>query len=152
MVELCPLTAAWLPALQMLDAECFGDEPFAPLWWHKAIDGQGACAWLAVRGQTLLGYALFSRVIDEAELLRIATAISARRQGVAQALLAHAQQVLAAAGVTRLFLEVRASNQPAQQLYRRLGWQPDGRRRDYYPLGAGREDALLFKRILSTQG
>ena len=42
------------------------------------------------------------------------------------------------------FLEVRASNQSAYRLYERYGFNEVGRRRDYYPLAGGREDALVM--------
>ncbi len=144
MAELHALRAKDLPAVQRLDAACFAGEPFAASWWQKAIEAQGARAWLAWCGDELLGYCLFSQVLDEAELLRIATAPAARRQGVGAALLNHAETALQATGTRQLFLEVRLSNRPAQQLYRRAGWQQSGRRKDYYPLADGREDALIF--------
>lgn len=148
MLELCALTLTELARVQQLDADCFAGEAFADSWWQKAISGLGAAAWLALEGDQLLGYCLFSRVLDEAELLRIATASSARQRGIGAALLAHAEQALKSGGTLQLFLEVRQSNAPAQRLYRRSGWQESGRRRDYYPQGEGREDALLFSREL----
>jgi len=42
------------------------------------------------------------------------------------------------------FLEVRASNQSAYRLYERYGFNEIGRRRDYYPVAGGREDALVM--------
>jgi len=148
MLEIRPLTAELLPLLLPLDRLCFADEPFAAIWWQKAIDAQGAQAWLAIRNDEPVGYCLFSQVLDEAELLRIATVPLARQVGVGTALLAHAHQALKGCGVAQLFLEVRASNQAAQQLYCRNGWSVTGRRKDYYPLGDGREDAVLFNRVL----
>ncbi len=50
------------------------------------------------------------------------------------------------AGVTEVILEVRASNQPALGLYRRLGFVETGRRPGYYmdpPEPA--EDAVLMR-------
>ncbi len=148
MTELRALTAEELPVLQQLDMTCFEGEPFAASWWQKALSGQGASAWLAWEANELLGYCLFSQVLDEAELLRIAVAPAARQRGLGAALLHHAETALKAAGVAQLFLEVRLSNRPAQQLYLSAGWQQSGRRKDYYPLADGREDALLFSHAL----
>lgn len=152
MTEIGVLTARELPLLLQLDHQCFTGDPFADSWWQKAIAGQGACAWMLWQEGQLAGYCLFSRVLDEAELLRIATAPAARQKGVGMALLSHAEATLGAAGVVQQFLEVRASNHPAQQLYRRAGWQLTGRRKGYYPLGDGREDALTFSRTLGMTG
>jgi len=46
-------------------------------------------------------------------------------------------------GVAEAILEVRASNEAAQLLYRDLGFSFVGRRRDYYRLPT--EDALVMK-------
>jgi len=147
-LELSPLADADLERLVALDEECFPGEPFARSWWHKALTGQGAAAWVVREGQALRAYCLFSRVLDEAELLRIAVAPQARRQGVAQRLLAQAQSALERDGICRFHLEVRQSNQPAQQLYRALDWQLTGMRAGYYPAAEGREDACLFGRTV----
>ena len=82
----------------------------------------------------------------EAELLRVAVDPAHRGQGLGRRLLEACQRELAAAGMGNLFLEVRATNAAAIQLYRRCGWQRCGLRPGYYPDG---EDALLFKLTLS---
>ncbi|MBA4502832.1 ribosomal protein S18-alanine N-acetyltransferase [Marinobacterium marinum] len=148
MTDICSLNTAALSSVQTLDESCFADEPFASAWWHKAVDERGAAAWLCWRGEQLAGYCLFSRVLDEAELLRVATAPAARRQGVGIALLQHAEQALRADGIERLLLEVRQSNRSAQALYQKLGWQTIARRKDYYPHPDGYEDALIYQRTL----
>ena len=46
------------------------------------------------------------------------------------------------------YLEVRASNRAALALYEGEGFIEDGVRKDYYPAGSGREDALLMSKEL----
>ena len=48
----------------------------------------------------------------------------------------------------RCLLEVRVSNFSAIEMYSSLGFEVDGKRRDYYPAHDGREDALLMSRHL----
>jgi ribosomal-protein-alanine N-acetyltransferase len=43
-----------------------------------------------------------------------------------------------------MFLEVRPSNQAAQQLYTGFGFRKVAVRRGYYPAHGGREDALVL--------
>jgi len=50
--------------------------------------------------------------------------------------------------MTRMFLEVRASNKAAIRLYERAGFEQVSVRRDYYPAVVGREDGLVY--ILSS--
>jgi ribosomal-protein-alanine N-acetyltransferase len=47
-----------------------------------------------------------------------------------------------------VLLEVRASNQPAITLYHVFGFNEIGVRRNYYPGTTGREDALIFAKVL----
>jgi ribosomal-protein-alanine N-acetyltransferase len=47
-----------------------------------------------------------------------------------------------------VFLEVRPSNVSARTLYEDEGFNELGCRRDYYPAGDGREDALILARTL----
>jgi len=49
-------------------------------------------------------------------------------------------------GVKKIFLEVGTSNHAAQMLYRYFGFQPIGRRPDYY--SGTREDAMIMKALL----
>ena len=49
-------------------------------------------------------------------------------------------------GVRFVILEVRASNEAAQTLYKKLGFKLIGRRRDYYRVPV--EDALVMRKDL----
>jgi ribosomal-protein-alanine N-acetyltransferase len=53
-------------------------------------------------------------------------------------------------GAQAIFLEVRPSNAMAVHLYRSVGFQIVGRRRNYYPSHRGREDALVLRLDLET--
>jgi [ribosomal protein S18]-alanine N-acetyltransferase len=80
----------------------------------------------------LAGFAAFHRVLDEAELRNMAVDPEHQRKGIARALLAEGIRTLAIQGVSRLFLEVRASNQPAISLYRSADFRLMNTRRNYY--------------------
>lgn len=91
----------------------------------------------------MVGYTVFQRILDEAELLNIRVAPAYRRRGVGRHLLAACLAELE--GARYLHLEVRASNRAALALYREAGFVQVGIRRGYYPLATGgREDALLL--------
>lgn len=108
----------------------------------------GDFGWGMERASLLIGFSLFSQVLDEATLLNIAVHPLWRRHGFARQLLLHALQQLEQEGVVRCLLEVRVGNFNAIELYSSLGFAVDGRRRDYYPAINGREDALLMSRSL----
>jgi ribosomal-protein-alanine N-acetyltransferase len=52
-------------------------------------------------------------------------------------------------GCQEVFLEVRVSNFPAQNLYRSLDFTAIGIRTKYYSDG---EDAIIMKKIISKEG
>jgi ribosomal-protein-alanine N-acetyltransferase len=80
----------------------------------------------------VVGFAAFHRVMDEAEVLNLAVAPAHQRRGIARALLEAARRRLQQAGAKRVFLEVRAANQPALGLYFSLGFTLHSRRKNYY--------------------
>lgn len=94
-------------------------------------------------------FALGRVVVDEAELLTLATAPEARRQGLGRATLAAFETQAMARGATSIFLEVAEDNAPALALYRGAGFAEDSRRTGYYDRACGgRVDALiLVKRV-----
>jgi len=94
---------------------------------------------------TIAGFAAFHRVMDAAELRNMAVAPAHQRQGVGRELLAEGRRRLGEQGVRQIFLEVRASNIPAQRLYYSAGFTLRFRRRDYY--GDPPEDALVLALI-----
>lgn len=90
-------------------------------------------------------FALGRCVLDEAELLLIATHPDHQRQGLARAQLARFADMARDRGATRGFLEVAAGNAPARALYVQAGWSDCGRRRAYYRQADGTvDDAILM--------
>jgi len=69
-----------------------------------------------------------------------------RRRGLAQKLMSHTEEMLKQKGVTVIRLEVRVSNFPAQNLYRKLGFTVTQRIAKYYRDG---EDGFLMVKSLS---
>ncbi|SFK15438.1 GNAT family N-acetyltransferase [Falsiroseomonas stagni] len=91
------------------------------------------------------GFVLARVAADEAEILTLAVAPSARRQGTGGTLLAAAMAGAVARGAGAMFLEVSDRNTPARALYGAAGFEEVGRRRRYYGDGA---DALVLRRGL----
>lgn len=78
------------------------------------------------------GFLLGRVAADEAELLTLAVAPEARRQGTGRKLTQHFIDRANHMDCSTLFLEVSALNHPARSLYTALGWQDAGQRRAYY--------------------
>jgi ribosomal-protein-alanine N-acetyltransferase len=108
----------------------------------------GHGAWVASEAGRMVGYLVMMPVVDEAHLLNIGVLPDLQRQGRGTALLAHLFDLARRRGLVRVLLEVRAGNVAGQGLYRRHGFVEIGRRRDYYPVHEGREDAIVMAREL----
>ncbi len=98
----------------------------------------GAFGWLHPAG----GMVLARVAADEADILTIAVAPGARRQGLGRALLLAAMVEAARRGATTMFLEVGVANHAAHALYVSAGFTEVGRRRGYYADGG---DALILR-------
>jgi ribosomal protein S18 acetylase RimI-like enzyme len=123
--------------LEALDQATFGDA-WGPL--------EGGEILLALDQKAFIRWRLIPPA-GEAELLRLAVAPEARRQGFAQRLLAESEIFLRDQGITELHLEVRVSNQSARALYEAQGWRFLGIRKAYYRDG---ESASLYKREIKA--
>jgi len=92
-----------------------------------------------------LGYFIAMPGVQELHLLNLTVAPPQQRRGHARAMLDRLVNEGHALGALRIWLEVRVSNERAQQIYRRYGFRESGLRRGYYPAGAlARENALVM--------
>ena len=96
-----------------------------------------------LHGPGVMGFVAGWIVEDELHINNVASRSEYRRMGVGRSLMEGAIDEARYRGVRDVLLEVRASNEAAQLLYRSLGFRFVGRRRDYYRLPT--EDALVMK-------
>jgi len=91
------------------------------------------------------GFAMGRVVAGEAEVLTLAVAPQARREGLGARLLAAVLAEAKARGAEMAFLEVASGNAAARALYGRAGFAESGRRRAYYRAPDGTvQDALIM--------
>ena len=98
--------------------------------------------------RAVAGYCVYWIVFENLYIQNVAVHPRHRRRSIGRTLLLHALGRGRECGVRTARLEVRPSNRSALRLYRSLGFQDAGERRDYYT--RPREDALLLSRTLST--
>jgi ribosomal-protein-alanine N-acetyltransferase len=105
----------------------------------------GYQAQLLVAGPQLLGYFVAMKGVDEVHLLNLTVAPEFQGQGWGRVMLDALAQWARGQGAQWLWLEVRASNERAQQVYLRHGYRRVGERKGYYPDAQGkREDAVVM--------
>ncbi|OON40042.1 ribosomal-protein-alanine N-acetyltransferase [Izhakiella australiensis] len=92
----------------------------------------------------MAAFAITQVVLDEATLFNLAVDPDYQRRGYGRQLLSYLLGELEKQNVMTLWLEVRASNQPALALYQQQGFNEVSLRRNYYPTATGREDAIVM--------
>lgn len=98
--------------------------------------------WGWLEDGSVEGYLIGWVVFEEFHIANLAVSPDFRRRGVARALVEHALDWAKAEGAEQALLEVRASNEAAQRLYRSLGFDLISIRKDYYIHPT--EDAWVF--------
>jgi ribosomal-protein-alanine N-acetyltransferase len=144
-----PVEGFDIPVLTELHAVCFTaprDQPWTQRSFSEVLQMPGTGARIAALGDEPVGFAVARVVADEAELLLIGIHPAHRRAGHGRVLLDHMFDSLRMAGAARLFLEVAENNHAATAFYREAGFEPVGRRPNYYES----EDALVLVKALRT--
>ena len=95
--------------------------------------------------QTVIGFSIMDFDEDQAHLSLLAVHPKYQRLGIGRHLVAWQEKSALVAGISVVYLEVRATNQIAQNFYLRLGYQKVKPLKCYY---RGNENAILMARDL----
>ncbi len=132
----------------VLEIEMNTSSPWSSAAILEEFGRKGGLQYVAVRegSEQVIGWCCALLVAGEAELLKITVEKTKRLRGVATTLLSQLVGDCFIDGVTKLFLEVRASNQPARIFYERHGFRKLHIRTNYYR--DPKEDAIIYEKIL----
>ena len=127
-----------------LEKICFG----SAAWSEKSIASElnnALSLWIvAVEDEKVLGYVGSQTVMGETDMMNVAVHPDYRKQGIATGLITELIGALKKRESHCLTLEVRASNEPAKNLYQMLDFEEIGIRKNYYR--NPREDALILRK------
>lgn len=99
--------------------------------------------------ERLLAYFLLMYVVEEVHLLNITVRPDLQGLRLGSKLIDKVIALARDAAMPSVLLEVRPSNQHALAVYRHLGFQQIGVRKNYYPAaGVTREDAIVMRKKL----
>lgn len=90
----------------------------------------------------IIGFCGLWLVIDAAQITNVAVLEKMRGRKIGQALMLEAMRIAKESGMEVMSLEVRVSNEVAQNLYRKLKFKDGGIRKGYY--ADNNEDALVM--------
>lgn len=138
--DILPLERRHIEEIARLERLCFSEpwsaEGILESYMH------GTRFFVAEEAGSLLGYVGISTAAGEGYITNIAVFPEHRRRGIGEALMNRVLEFGAEKSLEFVSLEVRPSNTAAVSLYRKLGFETEGRRRDFYRFP--REDALIM--------
>ena len=130
-VELRQMRQEDIPRVMEIERECF------PIPWHESaylteISNRSAYYVVACIDSQVVGYAGMWIIMDESHITTLGVTRESRRQRIAEQLLVALLDEAMARNARRATLEVRQSNESAQNLYRKYDFAPAALRRGYY--------------------
>lgn len=138
-ITVVPFTAAHIAPVCELETYCFSD-PWSADALAEELHNPCARFLTALDGTTVVGYLGCHHVADEGFIANVAVHPNHRRHGIARKLVTAA--IEQGYSLSRLTLEVRASNAAAIALYESLGFAKDGIRPRFYAHPT--EDACIY--------
>ena len=148
--EIRAMTVADVPAVGALEKASY------PYPWSEGIFRDclrvGYACRVAVIGERIVGYGVAAIGTLEAHILNLCVSEDLRGRGLGRQMLCLLLDRAGERGATEVFLEVRPTNALAISLYQSVGFIPVGTRKAYYQAKHGREDALVLKLDLRSEG
>lgn len=141
-----PVGAFDVDLLAALSEACFDESHWNRKAVAEALAMPGAFGLMVLVEDAPAGFLLARVAADECEILSLAVQPSHRRRGLARRLLREALAQAASAGGRSAFLEVGEDNDGARKLYLSEGFDPVGRRPEYYHRPRGTATAALILR------
>jgi len=147
---LAPMTATDLDEVVRLEAEVQSFPWSRDNFTAALAAGYSGC--VLRREGRLVGFCVLMFAPDVAHLLVVAVAPAEQRRGLGSVLLQWCEEQSRQQKVEGMLLEVRPSNRPAVQFYKRHGFLPIGVRPNYYSAGKGeREDAIMMQKTFTQE-
>lgn len=143
MIEIRNMESRDVSQIAKLEELCFND-PWSENSIASELDNKLSHWLVAVEDDNVVGYVGSQTVLGETDMMNIATHPDYRKQGIATRLILGLVDALEKRGSHSLMLEVRASNETAISIYRKLGFSEVGRRKNYYR--NPKEDALILRK------
>jgi ribosomal-protein-alanine N-acetyltransferase len=140
--QVAPVSFLWLSRLVEIDSQ------WNPKHWSERLfEGELNNPAAQVRGifvnELLVGYLIAHFVMDEAHIVSFGIAAGFRQKGLGRCLLNDLLRVVRIENIRVVTLQVRASNEAAQRLYRSAGFRSVGVRKHYYSDNS--EDAITMR-------
>ena len=142
---LVPMSEKHIAELARIEKICFS-QPWSEKSLREELDNRTAHFLVAEDGGIVVGYIGVFIVYESCDISNIAVFPEYRRQGIGRRLLEGAFEVAEKGGAESISLEVRPSNCGAIELYRSVGFEEVGLRKNFYRNPT--EDGLILSKKL----
>lgn len=126
-----PLRYEHLRQMAQIEREAF-DQPWSERMFIPEVEDENAYYLVGVRGDDVICYGGFHKVVDEAHITNIAVRADFRGKGIGTLLMSELISRAKMLGLKYMTLEVRDGNEPAIRLYKSFGFTVEGIRKKYY--------------------
>ncbi len=147
MIDYVPMTSQHIDDLVKIEEQCF-NSGFAKATFQKELENKIAFYVVAVCDGVAVGYAGLWNMCQSADIMNVGVSPDFRRQGIAEGMIAELEKFCRNSKIFEINLEVRVSNTPARQLYKKMGFCEIGIRKGYYD---GKEDGIFMKKVIAEE-
>lgn len=143
-LKIVPMEVEHLTGVLEVEQQSFNDPWTEEIFHHEVTNNPFAYYVVALQGEDVVAYCGTWIVFEDCQITNVAVHPANRGQKIGDALMRHLIAHCQSHEVDRISLEVRVSNEVAQNLYRKYGFQDGGIRKNYYTDGPTTEDALVM--------
>ena len=137
-----PMTSDDIDGVLKVEESCFAIAWTRADFEREMNENKLAVYFVAKDGEKIVGYAGMWHVVTEGQITNVAVLDEYRGQKVGSLLMEALIKTAEEREMIGITLEVKISNYPAQKLYTKYGFKPEGFRKNYYK--DTNEDAVVM--------
>ncbi|MCJ7856521.1 ribosomal protein S18-alanine N-acetyltransferase [Lachnospiraceae bacterium NSJ-143] len=142
MIDIMPMTVEDIDGVLEVEESCFAIAWTREDFVREMTQNKLAVYFVAKDGERIVGYAGMWHVVTEGQITNVAVMDEYRNRKVGSALMEALIKTAEEREMIGITLEVKISNYPAQKLYSKYGFKPEGFRKNYYK--DTNEDAIVM--------
>lgn len=136
------MTLQDVPAVAEIEKACFS-LPWSEQSLVDSVEREDTMFLVCEDAQEIVGYIGMYLSFDEGDITNVAVSPAHRKKGYGEAIVSKALELAKEKQLEMILLEVRVSNVPAISLYKKMGFEEIGMRKNFYEHPV--EDAIIMK-------
>ena len=133
-----------LQIISELERDLFSEEKWSYFQILREFKNNFSKILVYKEKEEIIGYLIFREIEPEIEIFKIGVKKEYQRKGVGTKLIQKLIEIAKEKNISKIFLEVKASNLSAYNFYKKLGFKEMYRRKNYY---SNEEAIIMLKEI-----